>query len=87
MHFTFNLALPGTWLSGSASAVVHNTGGGGRCLGLWQVLEGEEGCNDNADVSGPIVQRRGAGAGQDGGRLAGTEDPQRMDRRFGVKWG
>lgn len=52
----------------------------------WTVagFEGEEGCNDNADGFGLIVQRRGAGAGQVGGRSVGTEDPRRMDRRI---WG
>lgn len=50
-------------------------------------FRGEEGCNDNADGFGLIVQRRGAGAGHIGGRSAGTEDPRRMDRRFGVKMG
>jgi len=38
MHFTFNLALPGTWLSGSASTIWDKTGGGGQWLGLWKVL-------------------------------------------------
>lgn len=45
----------------------------------------EEGCNNNADGFGLIVQ--GAGAGQVGGRSVGTEDPRRMDRRFGVRMG
>jgi len=50
-------------------------------------FRGEEGCDDNADGFGLRVERRGAGAGQVGGRSAGTEDPRRMDRRFGVKMG
>lgn len=55
----------------------------------WTVsgFEGRRGCNDNADGFGLIVQRGAAGAGQVGGRSAGTEDPRRMDRRFGVKMG
>lgn len=40
MHFTFNLALPGTWLSGSALMKWDKAGGGGQYLGLWQVLQG-----------------------------------------------
>lgn len=47
----------------------------------------EEGCNDNADEFGLVLQRGGAGAGQVGGRSVGTEDPKRMDRRFAVKMG
>lgn len=47
----------------------------------------EEGCNDNADGLGLRVERRGAGVGQVGGRSGGTEDPRRIDRRFGVKMG
>lgn len=50
-------------------------------------FRGEEGCNDSDDGFGLIVQRRGAGVGQVGGRSAGTEDPKRMDRRFGVRMG
>lgn len=55
----------------------------------WTVagFRGEEGCNDNADGFGLIVQRRGAGVGQVGGRSAETEDPKRMDRRFGLRMG
>lgn len=37
-------------------------------------FRGEEGCDDNADGFGLRVERRGAGAGQVGGRSAGTED-------------
>lgn len=48
---------------------------------------GEEGFNDNAKGFVLIVQRRGAGAGQVGGRSAKTEEPKRMDRRFGVRMG
>lgn len=50
-------------------------------------FQGEGGCNDNTDGFGPIVQKRAAGVGQVGGRSTGTEDPRKMDRRFGVKMG
>lgn len=48
---------------------------------------GEKGFNDNADGFAFIVQRRGAGVGQVGGRSAKTEEPKRMDRRFGMRMG
>lgn len=32
-------------------------------------------------------EKRGAGVGQVGGRSVGTEDPRKMDSRFGVKMG
>lgn len=50
-------------------------------------FRGGEGCNDNTDGFGLIVQIRGAGVGQVGGRSAETEDPKRMDRRFGLRMG
>lgn len=74
-------------------AVRVSIGGMGKAGGWrpmsWTVagFEGRRGCNDNADGFGLIVQRGAAGAGQVGGRSAGTEDPRRMDRRFGVKMG
>lgn len=45
------------------------------------------GFNDNADRLRSIVQRGGPGVGQVGGRSAMTQDPKRMDRRFGVRTG
>lgn len=56
---------------------------GGQCHGLRQ----EEGCNDNADGFGLVVQRRGAGVDRVGGRSVGTDDSRRLDRIFGVKIG
>lgn len=52
-------------------------------------LERRGGCfNDNADGFGSIVQRGGSPAvGQVGGRSAETQDPKKMDRRFGVRTG
>lgn len=51
-------------------------------------LDGRGGFNDNADGFGSIVQRGGGPAvGQIGGRSAETHDPNRMDRRFGVRTG
>lgn len=49
---------------------------------------GGGGFNDNADEFRSIVQRRGGPAvGQVGGRSAETQEPKRMDRRFGVRTG
>lgn len=48
------------------------------------------GFNDNADEFGFIVRVDGGGGpavGQVGGRSAETQDPKRMDRRFGVRTG
>lgn len=50
-------------------------------------LKGRGVFNDNADGFGSIVQRGGPGVGQVGGRSAETQDPKRMDRRFGVRTG
>lgn len=51
------------------------------------ILGGGVRFNDNADGLGSIVQRGGPGVGQVGGRSAMTQDPKRMDRRFGVRTG
>lgn len=55
----------------------------------WTVagFKGRRGCNDNADVFRADSQKKGCWCGQAEGRLAGTGDPRRMDRRFGVKTG
>lgn len=58
------------------------------CGRFFFVFFGRRGCfNDNADGLGSIVQSRDPGVGQVGGRSAKTQDPKRMDRRFGVRMG
>lgn len=89
MHFTFNLALPGTRLSGSALAAVDTTRGGGQCLALWQVSgRGGVWCNDNANVFGLKVQREGA-LGQSGWRVVCGHRRSQLNRQeiWGENWG
>ena len=52
-------------------------------------LDRGRGFNDNADGFASIVQVGGGGTavGQVGGRSAETQDPKRMDRRFGLRTG
>lgn len=76
MHFTFNLALPGTRLSGSALAAVDTTRGGGQCLALWQVSgRGGGGVMTMLMFLGLKSKERARWANQGGGWFVGTEDP------------